>query len=1065
MEFDKVNKEHILEAIKDFEEKGAPSGLSESQYYDIIINGNLYPPKPIMAYANYHATGKEPSNYFSGGKNTPCFKAFYRLNIEIKKKSSNKNIYQFIEKYKELLKSTDENSNYNELYKWETIQHFQDNWENQIHPENIISNLKKSFNKENNNLWSGSHYLPYKMLLHFAEKNPDSLCNMFKVLFDESKKLDERLYYFEKESKNITDKIWPKENLAHYQGKRAMSLYLCLKYPNKYFLYKNNMFNDFCEITGYWTKYGRSKKYDYTVIHDYHEMCNNLNEIISYDKELLQLHKNRLPKNITFEKSNNLLIQDFIYAVSSYLKPKSKYPKEHNLLIERLQLLGYEESTNMYKILDRIINELNLELNDKRICYSLDNKSSIGLTIGEKYCAAAEVKKKNSKFYYIHNTNNKEWWKETSSFSEMYNHIESILISCKKQLDITAKSRNLRHNSEALEKTMFDENYRKEIFKIAFNGTIMKKNQNLKSAFIEWLINNPKVNYFNNKKSGLNTALDKYNSFFQIDIFSCNETNYNGILSELKKTLYNENKNEFLTYSEKESNHQPRAILGKPNYMKFLKEWFNKSTTISIPTNTILYGPPGTGKTYNTKNKALDIVNPDFNTSARKDIKEQYNKYVEKGQITFVTFHQSMSYEEFVEGIKPKTVDNNVTYNIENGLFKRMVNRALYAFHNNNELNNLNEHLTFDAVYDQFLNYLNDKIEENKGEFVVPLKSKGYTLKVLSIEDEDIWTQGSSSKTEVKVTKEKLRSVFNKFKSVNEIKNVVVDIRGLDVSIGWHSNYFGVFKELKNFQENNFDKKEMESSNLEINYTEDKKIASFLNSLPNKYDVNSDQNVDQFVMVIDEINRGNVSNIFAELITLLEQDKRLGNKEELFLDLSYSKSKFIVPPNLHIIGTMNTADRSVEALDTALRRRFSFEEMMPNTSLITTEIDGISLSEVLTTINERIEVLVDRDHTIGHSYLMDVDSKESLRLAFKDKIIPLLQEYFYGDYGKIGLVLGDGFVKKKDKNDNLFSNFNYDGDSDDLNQGGYELIPIDDDFKIIKGLKLLLNIKEEEQKA
>ena len=176
----------------------------------------------------------------------------------------------------------------------------------------------------------------------------------------------------------------------------------------------------------------------------------------------------------------------------------------------------------------------------------------------------------------------------------------------------------------------------------------------------------------------------------------------------------------------------------------------------------------------------------------------------------------------------------------------------------------------------------------------------------------------------------------------------------------------------------------------------------------------------------------------------------------MFLDLSYSKSKFIVPPNLHIIGTMNTADRSVEALDTALRRRFSFEEMMPDASLITAEIDGISLSEVLTTINERIEVLVDRDHTIGHSYLMDVDSTENLRLAFKDKIIPLLQEYFYGDYGKIGLVLGGGFVKKEKKKQELFSKFNYEG-KEELNQDYYELVKIDDSFPIIDALKNLLN--------
>jgi len=174
-----------------------------------------------------------------------------------------------------------------------------------------------------------------------------------------------------------------------------------------------------------------------------------------------------------------------------------------------------------------------------------------------------------------------------------------------------------------------------------------------------------------------------------------------------------------------------------------------------------------------------------------------------------------------------------------------------------------------------------------------------------------------------------------------------------------------------------------------------------------------------FVLIVDEINRGNVSQIFGELITLIEEDKRLGNKEEIQLKLPYSKELFGVPANLHIIGTMNTADRSVEALDTALRRRFSFTEMLPSPETITNSsksggiIEGMNLEHLLKTINERIEILVDRDHTIGHAFFMNTNSLKDLKAVIADKIIPLLQEYFYGDYHKMELVLGNGFFKKK----------------------------------------------------
>ena len=175
------------------------------------------------------------------------------------------------------------------------------------------------------------------------------------------------------------------------------------------------------------------------------------------------------------------------------------------------------------------------------------------------------------------------------------------------------------------------------------------------------------------------------------------------------------------------------------------------------------------------------------------------------------------------------------------------------------------------------------------------------------------------------------------------------------------------------------------------------------------------KNNDPYVLIIDEINRGNISKIFGELITLIEDIKRAGAEEAAEVKLPYSKDLFHVPGNVYILGTMNTADRSIAIMDTALRRRFDFVEMLPNPDLlkgITVKAEGkeLDISEMLRKINDRIEVLYDREHTIGHAFFMGLQQDSSLsKLAsvFQKNVIPLLQEYFYEDYRKIQMILGD----------------------------------------------------------
>jgi Cdc6-like AAA superfamily ATPase len=436
----------------------------------------------------------------------------------------------------------------------------------------------------------------------------------------------------------------------------------------------------------------------------------------------------------------------------------------------------------------------------------------------------------------------------------------------------------------------------------------------------------------------------------------------------------------------------------------------------NMPLNTILYGPPGTGKTFISIDSALEIINGE-NEPERIDNKREFNKLQKEGRIFFTTFHQNMSYEDFIQGIKPiepKEDDSYLQYEIQDGLFMMACIEATYDYIKSNFPQNEQENQirTFNQLYNQLFEDI-----EQQGEIELPTLNGGNVL-VSVTERGNFSVRHHGGTRTYSVSKDRLEPLFNTFDNLNIVNNIVEEFRavigGCNATAFW-----AILNAIKNLQptENN------NIQAIQLRYEDKKNIVKSFWKNADYTPIGEDLS-NPFVFIIDEINRGNIAQIFGELITLIEDDKRLGKREEIRLELPYSKQTFSVPPNLYIIGTMNTADRSVEALDTALRRRFSFIPMMPVYDGLNEECDGVNLKSLLKKLNDRLIVLKDRDHTIGHAWLWNITTLVGLRLAFKDKIIPLLQEFFYNDYEKLGLLLGDRFIESDvTVSNNLFATF------------------------------------------
>ncbi|MGR5220270.1 AAA family ATPase [Vibrio parahaemolyticus] len=479
----------------------------------------------------------------------------------------------------------------------------------------------------------------------------------------------------------------------------------------------------------------------------------------------------------------------------------------------------------------------------------------------------------------------------------------------------------------------------------------------------------------------------------------------------------------------------------------------DEDSDMTIPSlNQILYGPPGTGKTYHTIEAAVKAAEPEFyrklniddevgaTSEQRSQLQLKFKELSISKRIRFVTFHQSYGYEEFVEGLRAVTnQDKQVEYQVQPGVFKQICQSASSSGTLHSNLLNSNPRIWKLSI---------------DGTKVSQIRTYCIVNNLAAIGWGDTGDMSLEERTEAEQSYldnlgPQAKSSVLEFTNRMTRGDIVVCVKGQ-----WAIQAVGVVSGDYQYRPNGLlDRPDFRhfmpvswlATDLDVDlyslndntrltvktcYELDRftHIELFEHLKKNGVDLAESSRTSaaeqNYVLVIDEINRGNISKIFGELITLIEPSKRKsqrersGEDEAIELILPYSGKPFFVPNNLHIIGTMNTADRSLAMMDTALRRRFEFVEMMPKPSLLSGVIvRGIELEQLLETLNQRIEVLYDREHTLGHAFFMPVkecvdqdDETQAfavLKSVFQNKIIPLLEEYFFEDWNKIRLVLAD----------------------------------------------------------
>ena len=901
-----ITKIHLEKAIDEIDKQGIRRGRHSSTY-DLVHNGNFYPPKLVISIANRFANNIElDSESFVGGIGTSSFKLLEDNGFHIEEKNNSKLIKDFQHYLKNIHKN---NSTSNEYIK--------------MMPKIELWFIKKNICNNDFNIWRD-----IKIITEIDNKLKTDFKKEWKDL--------------NKNEKNWYSAPW-----------------------NKWVTYnKKTKLN-------YWVFQGNPKMFDFeTALQD---------EIVT--DWTVSAHKDKIKVGdkiilwITGTKSGCYALAE----VTSEPHQKTSSPDDY---------LWKEEDKSELKVDIKITNNLVKNPILKSVIESLEELSE--LKVGHQGTNFSATEDEYQTILDLISSNN------NSAYNSVKNVLDSDLVN-----DYILFLRNYVNLNQL----------HPEDNRICFNVRPNKKRLvfiigSRYALCIEKIKNKTEVSFIS--KNPLNKESDSFtNHKKEIEAYWNRISNISDFDEFIKEgfdiELARNNKSPFKRFTNKEfieDIYQTKIIMGQ------------KKNETMTSLNTILYGPPGTGKTFALKQDYFPLY-----SSKETSISVEKN---------FESVVKSCSWWEVIAVALIQLGDSKVK-DIYNHTWVRK----------KEELSNSKS--VKPTIWGQLQAHTIDECE------FVNVKSRQQPF---------IFNKSKNSRWNI-VAEEVENQIPELYDLIDKVENFIPDANKTIKRykfVTFHQSY-----SYEDFIEGIKPVMTEDDIKQELGYKIEDGVFKALceearNDPGNKY-----------AIFIDEINRGNVSAIFGELITLIEQDKRLGEANEISVQLPYSKALFSVPANIDIYGTMNTADRSVEALDTALRRRFSFVEMMPDVSLLESkEIDGINLKNVLSTINDRIEILIDRDHTIGHSYFMNINNSKELKLAFKDKIVPLLQEYFYGDYGKIGLVLGEGFVKSHSKSKNPFAAFKYEG-KEELNRDFYDLVPIDDTFEIINALENLLNKNKDNQ--
>jgi hypothetical protein len=1120
MLFEKVTKEHILQGITDFEEKGLPNEFGPSSTYDLVYEGKKYPPKAIMAYANYYAEGRAIGRYFKGGLDTDCFKAFDRIGLNVVKKeitAMNEKLHKLKQEFLDywpleklqnmtLEEYTDTNRENSFCY-W--LEHITRDLGSIVggssYKFGIYKRNSKSEVKEESNRTTDGEYAWFKkygedtkeeafktvksIIIKIAKATQNSTLdvidtidlgnaykwkiaflygdyncvNMFKLdalrVIASNLEIDYNnktpISYFqqailklkpeEEEYFTYCHALWQqyqerlidvKKDFAKWLNKNTFESYRAyLGNTSKSIEEKLDEINDFFDEVDFFLV--DPKKVNGVVstilfLMSKKERVKNP-EFVDYDSK----NSNGIPKAI-LGKNNYIkfLKERFDYIAPNYWVFQGN-PKIYNITsaLKAGHLKSWKVAAHKEKI----------KIGDQVVLWQTGNQAGC--------YALAEVTSKVNVFeeesfeqqYYINPSDNSATervkikivkylaedpilWEEIKSldeFKEFKGGNQGTNFSATKEEYNTLLSMASKNHSdfqnvinryskdevlfyfEVLDKIVEEVNLKEGDNRLVFSTARNHLNLTVGQRFAWRLTTKSKEKYcvISDKIiNELTTTFDGapmhyYSSLTEKEDVSSNiDSAIRAIEIELKRSKKS-------SYRESNNEDFERAVFDKKFREQFIKaESMGNNNEV---VNKILYGPPGTGKTFYLKDQLFDKY-----TSKETSISQEQNfETVVSGcswwqviAIALLDIGRSKVSDVFEHEWVQKKASLSNSKTIRQTLWGQLQSHTI----DNCEYVNVTNRQTpqiFTKSEDSYWKILEDQVEELVPELYELRDSvENYNPdpdKIIKHYDFVTFHQSFAYEDFI----EGIKPIIPEIDSEEEFKDLGYTIED------------GVFKNLCR-------KAKIDPEN-------------------------------RYAIFIDEINRGNVSAIFGELITLIETDKRSGAKNELSIKLPYSKKNFSVPSNLDIYGTMNTADRSVEALDTALRRRFEFKEMMPDYRVIKDQkVGDIQLSEVLQTINERIEILVDRDHTIGHSYFINVNSKKALANAFNNKIVPLLQEYFYGDYGKIGLVLGEGFVKKTETKNIEFATFKYD-DSEDFKTPKYNLIKVNKS-NIITAIETLL---------